>query len=193
MKGYNSQHRVSQLVQLTQEIVQAIDYFIVAPNQPERMQIPQPHRGDVQLWLGWVEDYLSAAATILDKVELEDNAIDYEALLAQAKRELYEQLHPELLQKLVAQTREELQQQMQQLTDSLFTYVRDTLKQELSTQLADDIETRSTQISDRLARDIEQTAGRMEKSLYDKLFSDVYIGVYNVLHEENEDHFIPLI
>ena len=82
---------------------------------------------------------------------------------------------------------------MQQLTDSLSTYVRDTLKQELSTQLADDIETRSTQISDRLARDIEQTAGRMEKSLYDKLFSDVYIGVYNVLHEENEDHFIPLI
>ena len=193
MKGYNSQHRVSQLVQLTQEIVQAIDYFIVAPNQPERKHIPWPHRGDVQLWLGWVEDYLSAAATILDKVVLEDNAIDYEALLAQAKRELYEQLHPELLQKLVAQTREELQQQMQQLTDSLTTYVRDTLKDELSRQLADDIETRSTQISDRLARDIEQTAQRMEKSLYDKLFSDVYIGVYTVLHEENEDHFIPLI
>ena len=82
---------------------------------------------------------------------------------------------------------------MQQLTDSLTTYVRDTLKDELSRQLADDIETRSTQISDRLARDIEQTAQQMEKSLYDKLFSDVYIGVYNVLHEENEDHFIPLI
>ena len=66
-------------------------------------------------------------------------------------------------------------------------------KQEGGEEIADDIETRSTQISDRLARDIEQTASRMEKSLYDKLFSDVYIGVYNVLHEENEDHFIPLI
>ena len=129
LKAYNRQNLVKQLIHLTQEIVQAVDYFIVTPNENSQVEIPQPWKGDVQLWLDWVENYLTGAATILDKVVLEDNSIDYDALLAQAKKELYERLHPELLEQLIQQTKEELHQEMQELSDNMTTYVRETLKQ----------------------------------------------------------------
>lgn len=193
LKGYHGQHRVVDLVQLTQEIVQAIDYFIVMPNTTTPIHIPLPVVGDIQLWLEWVDRYLTGASAILDEVVLEDNTIDYDALLAQAKKELYEQLHPELLEKLIQQTKEDLHQEMQQLTDTLTALVRETLKQELSDQLSTDIEMRSTQLSDHLNERVEQMEQGLSKSLYDKLFSDIYIGVYNVLHEEREEPFIPLI
>lgn len=193
LKAFNSQHLVKELADLTQEIVQAVDYFIVTPNENSQVEIPQPWKGDVQMWLDWVEHYLAGAASILDKVELEDNTIDFNALLAQAKKELYEQLHPELLEQLILQTKEELHQEMQQLTDNMTTYVRETLKKNLSDELTEDIDTRSTALSTRLSEDVDKAEQNLSKSLYDKLFSDVYLGVYNVLHEENEEHFIPNI
>lgn len=193
LKDYNRQNLVKQLIHLTQEIVQAVDYFIVTPNENSQVEIPQPWKGDVQLWLDWVENYLTGAATILDKVVLEDNTIDYDALLAQAKKELYERLHPELLEQLIQQTKEELHQEMQELSDNMTTYVRETLKQNLSDELTEDIDTRSTALSNRLTEDVDKAEQNLSKSLYDKLFSDVYLGVYNVLHEENEEHFIPNI
>ena len=180
-------------VLLTQEIAQAIDYYIVTPHREQRVKVPKPSQIDIQLWLQWLDDYLVGAITILDGVVLGENTIDYDALLAQAKKELYEQLHPELLEKLIMQTKEELHQEIQQLTDSLTIYIRETLKTELSNQLSSDIESRSTLLSDRLTESMDLMSKDLAKSLYDKLFSDIYIGVYNVLHEEEEDHFIPMI
>ena len=80
--------------------------------------MPQPSYTDIQSWLQWLDDYLGGAAVILDGVVLEDNTIDYEALLAQAKAELYERLHPELIEKLLADMKEELRAEMQQQTES---------------------------------------------------------------------------
>ena len=56
-------------------------------------------------WLNWFEDYLTGAVAVLDKVVLVDNTIDYEALLRQAKAELYAQLHEELIVKLLEETK----------------------------------------------------------------------------------------
>ncbi len=193
LKDYNLMNRMQDFVLLTQEIAQAIDYYIVTPHREQRVKVPKPSQIDIQLWLQWLDDYLVGAITILDGVVLEDNTIDYDALLAQAKKELYEQLHPELLEKLIMQTKEELHQEIQQLTDSLTIYIRETLKTELSNQLSSDIESRSTLLSDRLTESMDLMGKDLAKSLYDKLFSDIYIGVYNVLHEEEEDHFIPMI
>jgi len=193
LKGIDYRHSVQELVMLTQELVQAIDYFIVRPNGAQPLEIPRPSKGDIRIWLDWVDSCLTGAVAILDKVVLEDNTIDYDALLAQAKRELYEQLHPELLEKLVIQTKEELHQEMQQLTDTLSTYVKDTLKKELSDQFTTDIDTRTEQMDARLKEDMDKLSQNLEKSLYDKLFDDVYLGVYNVLHDEEVSDFVPLI
>lgn len=193
LKGFNRQQRVYDLVQLTQEIVQAVDYFIVRPNEAQPVDIPQPSSVDVGLWLEWVDSYLAGAATILDKVVLVDNTIDYEALLAQAKRELYEQLHPELLEKLIRQTKEELQDEMQKLNENISLYVRNTLREELAEQLATDIESRAALIDSHVTESMKLMEESLTKSLYDKLFSEVYLGVYNVLHEEREEVFVPLI
>ena len=51
-------------------------------------------------------NYLSGANTVLDGLVLEDDTIDYEALLAQAKQELYERLNPELYEKLLLQIKD---------------------------------------------------------------------------------------
>ena len=193
LKGYDLMNNMQAFVLLTQEIAQAIDYCIVIPNREQRVEVPRPSQIDIQAWLQWLDIYLLGAGTILDGVVLEDNTIDYDALLAQAKKELYEKLHPELLEKLIMQTKEELHQEIQQLTDSLTIYIRETLKTELANQLSSDIEFRSTQLSERLAESMDLMGKDMAKALYDKLFSDIYIGVYNVLHEEEEDHFIPMI
>ncbi len=193
LKGFNTQHSLQELIMLTQELAQAIDYFIITPNEAQKITIPVPSKVDVQIWLDWVEDYLIGAVSILDKVVLSTEVIDYDALLAQAKKELYDKLHPELLEKLVMQTKEELHGEIQQLTDSLTTLVRDTLKTELSNQMSTDIELRSTQLSNKLVEGMEQISSDLTKSLYDKLFSDVYIGLYNVLYENEEDEFTPLI
>ncbi len=192
-RSYSTQYSLQELVMLTQELAQAIDYFIVTPNETNSIAIPTPSKSDIQIWLDWVEDYMIGAVSILDKVVLSNEVIDYDALLAQAKQELYDKLHPELLEKLVMQTKEELHEEMQQLTDSLTTLVRDTLKTELSDQLSADMELRSTQLGNKLTEGMEQISADLQKSLYDKLFSDVYIGLYNVLYENEEDEFTPLI
>ena len=62
--------------------------------------MPLPSLIDLQEWLGWLNEYLDGAATVLDSVPLEP-PVDYEALLAQAKAELYERLNPELTQRML--------------------------------------------------------------------------------------------
>ena len=88
LKSYRWDGGVREFIQLTQEVAQAIDYYIVTPHTDNPVAIPMPTQYDVQLWLQWLSDYLDGAASILDTVVLEDNSIDYEALLAQAKAEL---------------------------------------------------------------------------------------------------------
>ena len=55
------------------------------------VEILEPSQIDVQLWLNWFGNYLIGAVSVLDKVVLEDKTIDYDALLRQAKAELYAQ------------------------------------------------------------------------------------------------------
>ena len=108
LKGYQWDGGVREFIQLTQEIAQAIDYYIVTPNSTQPVEIPAPTQYDIQIWLQWLEEYLTGAAAILDRVVLEDDSIDFGALLAQAKAELYERLNPELREALLLQIKEEL-------------------------------------------------------------------------------------
>lgn len=174
LKGYQWNGGVKEFVQLTQEIAQAIDYYIVTPHAESPVEIPAPSAYDIQLWLQWLEDYLSQAAAILDGVVLEDHTIDYEALLAQAKAELYERLNPELRADLLAQIKEELRTELQEkLLTTLMEYINGKLK---------------TNLHDALS-------GELDPSLHDRLYTELYDELYKALYvpEEEEAAFVPII
>lgn len=174
LKGKNWDGGVQEFVALTQEIAQAVQYYIVTPNTETPVEVPQPSRLDVQLWLGWLADYLGGAATILDGVVLPDNVIDYEALLAQAKAELYERLNPELREALLLQIKEELRAELHtQLSDTLLTFINDDIRPRLHDTLA----------------------GELDPSLHERLFQELYDQLYNALYvpPEEDPDFYPLM
>ena len=195
LKGYRLQNSMHDFILLTQEIAQAIDYYIVKPNREQPVEIPEPHQTDVQAWLGWLEEYMKGAVVILDGVVLEDNTIDYETLLAQAKKELYEQLHPELIQKLLADMKEELQQEMREQTERITTYVNETLKMTILGELTNEMNERQVKLNEMLMVKTDEIAGQLSESLYQKIYFDLFENLFNALYvpEPEDEKFVPLI
>ena len=195
LKGYNLQNSLQDFVLLTQEIAQAIDYYIVTPNREQPTEVPQPSYTDIQIWLQWLDDYLTGAAVILDGVVLEDNTIDYETLLAQAKAELYEKLHPELIEKLLADMKTELQAEIKQQTESLTTYINDTLKTAILEQLSTEMDNRTTAFMEEMTQKFDEAGRQIYDSLYEKLYFELFENLFNALYvpEPEEKEFIPLI
>ena len=174
LKSFDMSGRVADFVSITQEIAQAIDYFIMTPHTDHPVEIPQPVQVDVMLWLRWFENYLSGAVSVLDGVELEDDSIDYETLLAQAKKELYEQLNPELYAKLLEQIKTELRDELSdKLTAALTDYMENTMKPDLGRILS----------------------AELYEKLYEKLYTELFENLFNALYvpEPEEKEFIPII
>ena len=194
LKSYRLQNTMQDFILLTQEISQAIDYFIVTPNK-QSLDIPVPQHADIQAWLGWLEDSMSGAAVILDGVVLEDNTIDYEALLAQAKAELYERLHPELIEKLLADMKAELQEEMRQQTEQLTTYINETLKTAIIEQLTTEFNDRADKLTEMLTDKFDEMGRQLNESLYEKLYFNLFENLFNALYvpEPEELKFVPQI
>lgn len=194
LKSYRLQNTMQDFILLTQEISQAIDYYIVTPNK-QSLDIPVPQHADIQAWLGWLEDSMSGAAVILDGVVLEDNTIDYEALLAQAKAELYERLHPELIEKLLADMKAELQEEMRQQTEQLTTYINETLKTAIIEQLTTEFNDRADKLTEMLTDKFDEMGRQLNESLYEKLYFNLFENLFNALYvpEPEELKFVPQI
>ena len=173
IKSVQADSKVEKFVAFTEELVQAIDYFIVLPHAEQRQDIPVPDFYDIEIWLRWVENYLEFAENVLDKVVLEDNSIDYDALLQQAKKELYEKLRPELLEKLPVVIKKEVYEEM---AEKLKVFLPSYIKEKL-----DEIK---KLIGDELVNFLEP-----------KLFDDLYKKLYDALYvaPEEEDEFMPMI
>ena len=174
LRGYKWDGGVREFVQLTQEIAQAINYYIVTPNTENPLEVPSPNQFDIQKWLEWLSGYLSGAASILDKVVLEDNSIDFEALLAQAKAELYERLNPELREALLMQIKDELREELrEQLSSKLMSFVDSEVKPGLHDSLSSEL----------------------DPSLHDRLYPELYDALFNALYvpEQEEAEFVPVI
>lgn len=190
LKGYSLRNNMQDFILLTQEIAQATDYHIVTPNREQAVEIPTPSAVDLQEWLQWLDDYLAGAAVILDGVVLEDNTIDYEALLAQAKAELYERLNPEMLESI----KNGLHEEMEQLRNSLTTYINGELKEKMLAELTAANNEQMERMSETMAEKVEQMGKDLQASLYEKLYFELFENLFNALYvPEPEDHFVPLI
>lgn len=174
LKGYQWDGGVREFVQFAQELAQALDYYIMTPNTEAPVEIPAPNMYDVQKWLGWLSEYISGAVSVLDKVVLEDHTIDYEALLAKAKAELYERLNPELREALLLQIKDELREELrEQLSSKLMAFVDGELKPGLHDSLSSEL----------------------DPSLHDRLYPELYDALFNALYvpEQEEEEFYPLL
>ena len=177
LKSYNLRNLTSDFIQFTQEIAQAVCYYILTPHtQAEQAtEMPTPSQYDVEHWLNWLDNYLGGAVSVLDQVVLEDHSIDFDELKAQIKAELYEQMTPELHDRLLSEIKEELRTELEQhLSETLTRYMEETLKPTLHDQLAEEL----------------------SADLYKKLYDALYEALYNALFvptEKEEDEFMPLI
>ena len=195
LRGYRLQNTMHDFILMTQEMAQAIDYYIVKPNREEVIEVPVPKQIDIQEWLKWLEDYMTGAAVILDGVVLEDNTIDYDMLLAQAKKELYDQLHPELIQKLLADMKEELQQEMRQHAEQMATYINETVKTEILNQLNAEMNDQRTKLNEMLTEKFSEMGKQLTDSLYEKLYFDLFENLFNALYvpEPEDEKYVPMI
>ena len=192
MKGYSQRNSVHDFLMLLQEIAHAVDYYIISPNTEQPIAIPQPRQVDVMKWLNWFEDYLTGAVAVLDKVVLVDNTIDYDALLKQAKADLYAQLHEELIVKLLEETKEklialvndEMQNALAQQTQALTDYINNQMKPMLMEELRTDIN-RSLSVMQ------ENLYERLYEHLYEVLFEHLFNALY--VPEPESERFVPLI
>ena len=135
---------------------------------------------------------LIGAIAVLDKVVLEDNTIDYDALLKQAKAELYAQLHEELIVKLLAETKEELlkmvkeelENSLAQQTQTLTDYINNTLKPSLQEHFIEEMKRSLAIMEDDLSEKIYE---RLYEGLFEHLFNALYVP------EPEDEKFVPLI
>lgn len=175
LKSYDTQGRTCPFIQLTYEIAQAIDYYIVTPNTETPVTIPAYSGYDIANWLDWLDSYLHNAAGTLDKVVLEDHTIDFDELKAQIKAELYEQLRPELYEQLYTELKAKL---YAEISEDLTVRLTDYINQQLKTELHDLL------------------SGELSEELYESLYKNLYESLYNALYvpvEKEEDEFTPLI
>jgi hypothetical protein len=192
MKGYNLKNSVHDFVMLLQEIAQAMSYYIMVPNTGQAMEMPEPSQVDVQVWLEWFDNYLTGAVTVLDKVVLEDHTIDYDALLRQAKEELYAQLHEELIVRLLSETKEELlrivkdelENSLSRQTQVLTEYIDNNLKPTLQEEFQRELKSSLVAMEDDLT-----------EKLYERLYEELFEHLFNALYvpEPEDEKFVPII
>lgn len=174
MQSQDVEGQGAEFIKFTQEVAQAVDYFIMRPNTETPVAIPTPKQVDPGQWLSWLENYLSGAVTLLDGVTLVDDSIDYEALLAQAKQELYDQLNPELYEKLLHRIKEELHEELHdKLHEELTKYMDEVMKPSLGRILSEEL----------------------HEKLYEKLYLELFDNLFNALYVKmpEEEEYVPQI
>lgn len=176
LKSYDPKESTHNFLQQMQEIAQAVDYYVMAPNMNQsKIEIPNP--SDVEEWLSWMLGYLDGAKSILDGVVLEDNSIDYEKLKQEITADVYERAYQQVYEQLRKEILERFNPDMeQQIREALTSYLNDVMRQEISDALRDEL----------------------SSSLYDKLYQILYDALYNALHVEEEkeeevEEYIPQI
>ena len=192
LKSYSLKNSVHDFVAMLQEIAQAINYYIITPNTEQSQIMTEPKQSDIVQWLKWFDDYLSGAVVVLDKVVLEDNTIDYDALLRQAKAELYAQLHEELIVRLLNETKEELVKLVREELQNSLAEQMQTLVEHINNILRPSLE---EHIQKEMKASMTEMEKDLQKSLYERLYEMLFEHLFNALYipEPESEKFIPLI
>lgn len=169
---YDTETTLYDYIRFTQEIAQAVDFYVMSPNG-KHQDIPVPTIYDVRQWLDWLGKYLDEAAQILNTVEIKKEEIDLEKLKNEIKTELLEILNPDLYKRLVEELRETLPKELtESITQALKTYFNEKMKPELYQSISEDLR--------------EQLQQDLYQPLYDALYAALYVPVA-------EDEYIPVI
>ena len=174
IKGYGRNNSMEAFMQLMYETASTIKYFIMTKEGEDATPVSMWSQYDVERWMSWFSNYLDSATGVLDETVLEDHSIDFEALKAQLRKEIYEMMMPEMLERI---------KKVQQI-------INDDLHQKLSDALRDYIDgTFRKQLHDTL--NVELT-DELKQPLYDSLYEALYNALFVPMVEE-EDNFMPLI
>ena len=192
LKSYSLKNSVQDFVAMLQEIAQAINYYIITPNTEQYQIMTEPKQSDIVQWLKWFDDYLSGAVVVLDKVVLEDNTIDYDALLMQAKAELYAQLHEELIVRLLNETKEELVKLVREELQNSLAEQMQTLVEHINNILRPSLE---EHIQKEMKASMTEMEKDLQKILYERLYEMLFEHLFNALYipEPESEKFVPLI
>ena len=192
LKSYSLKNSVHDFVAMLQEIAQAINYYIITPNTEQYQIMTEPKQSDIVQWLKWFDDYLSGAVVVLDKVVLEDNTIDYDALLRQAKAELYAQLHEELIVRLLNETKEELVKLVREELQNSLAEQMQTLVEHINNILRPSLE---EHIQKEMKASMTEMEKDLQKILYERLYEMLFEHLFNALYipEPESEKFVPLI
>ena len=165
---------VIELARITKSLVSTLRYYIIEPFAESVPEIPHLFLQDIEKWFSWINEYLDLALATVDKVVIEDEKINLDALKAEVKAELSE----------------ELMQQVNTVVDERVAQLRDSLKAEIEEVLKDFV---SGAFRQRLHDDLQS---ELSPLLYDELYDKLYQALSELFEkrkEENESTYIPLI
>lgn len=172
LKRFTLQNTVESFIALTEEISNAIDYFIFR-NEEDLFPPTSPY--DVNHWISYLTGHLTQAIQLLDASEINNKGIDFDELKSQIKSELYDQVIPELEEKISNQLREKINSDLEtKLSETLKDYLDGTFQSQMHDTLQ----------------------GELSSELQDKLYNTLYETLYQALYvppTEEENSFIPLI
>jgi len=187
LKSFNTERPLALLLDVLNELSEAVDYFLVDGLGKHLDEIPQevsvlrtdvrrkPHLSHILVYLGWLESYLKAQLLLMDRIVLSDDTVDYEKLKKEISEDLFARLHDDLSVKVYEELRPAL---TSEITESVCDTVRKYMDDNLSPELKEFLRT----------------------SLHDSLYSELYDSLYAELSklqyrpmEVEEDSFNPII
>lgn len=176
LRSYDRSETTQHFVQFAGELAGAVDYYVMRPHMEHAPEIPVCSQYDVAEWLTWLTDYLTGALSVLDKVVLVDNTIDYEKLKQEVADDVYRRAYDKLYAQVKRDILDKFNPEMEkQLRETLTAYLHDTL----GVQLRDDLQA-------------ELTTSLHEK-LYQPLYDALYTALYIPVVEEEVEEFVPQI
>lgn len=187
LRSYDKQHNTSELLELLQEIAQAIDFYLVEELGATIEELPEqvkqlredgrrtPKVTDVVLFLCWMEEYLDSQLLIMEQVVIVKPEIDVEAIKRDVRMTLYQDLYEALQQKLMDELRQQLTAELPApITEQVKTFLEENLHPLLRSELHTD--------------------------LRDPLYNDLYEALMAALNEmlsnfefKQVDNFVPMI
>lgn len=187
LKTFNTKSTVSELLNLYQEVVSTIDFYIIEimgsaiGNIPEEVTTLKndgrrtPFLTDIRKHLLWLTEYAKVQELILDKVVIDKPKIDTEAIKREVREALYPELRDTITQELIEKLRNQLTAELPPpMIEEVKRFIEENMHPGLRTEL-------HTDLRDPLYNDLLEAL----KAMIEDMLKNVKF--------EQVDSFIPII